>query len=162
MSDAAVWTITVGALVCILLAILFLTNFVLELRSLAMQGVPRPWFVMYCRTVGRFIPGRTDPIESLVGRMAFLSWDIRWLTSGNTMAKVIAVNEIGNELMLGLDQPIVIHATENAPALCLEQVQFKPRQSFLSLYGKQAVSGMFFSGGSDALSGTASVVVYPS
>jgi hypothetical protein len=96
-----------------LVAILFSVNFIVELRSLAMQGVPRPWFVMYRRTAGRFIPTRSEPIESLVGRAALISWDIRWLTSGNTMAKVIAVNRIGSELTLRLDKPIVIHATEN-------------------------------------------------
>lgn len=117
---------------------------------------------MYRRTLGRFLPGRTDPIETLLGRTAFLSWDIRWVTAGKTLAKVIAVDNIGNGLTLQLEKPIVLHATEIAPELSLEQVQFKPGRIFPILYGKQAVSGHLFPCISEGLFASASVVVYPS
>lgn len=162
MSRIADWAVTVVTLVSILLAVILSINFAAELRSITTQGVPRPWLVMYRRTLGRFLPGRTDPIETLVGRTAFLSWDIRWVTAGETLAKVIAVDEIGNGLMLQLEKPIVLHATEIAPELCLERVQFKPGRILPILYGKQAVSGHLFPCISEDLFASASVVVYPS
>ena len=157
MLVVAVWLMLTAALV----GILVIVNIVSAVRWLSAQGVPSPLLVIYQRTMGRLLPARIEPIETFIGRTALLSWDVRWVTSGNTLARVTGADSIGDQLTLHLSKPIVLYATDKAPELHIENVQFKPKVRGRCAYGKRAVSGHLSPPIMEGLYATASIVIYP-
>ena len=145
-----------------LVGFLAMINVVAYYRELAAEGVPNPLLVTYRQTLCRLMPARTEPISDLVGRSALLSWDIRWVMAGRTVAKVTGVDPKARELILYLSKPIHLFATESAPEVLLEEVRFQPKGSHGEIaYGKRAVSGRLLPSLMKGLYATASIVVYP-
>ncbi len=61
-----------------LLLLLWFANVVSEYRHLRNAGFPRPGLIVARRSL-RFLPATAPRLEDPAGRMAWLSWDLRWL-----------------------------------------------------------------------------------
>lgn len=159
--NVAVFLVWVGAS-AVLIGILALLNLYTHWRSLVAQGLPHPWLVTWQSSIGRLLPSRSVSISALVGRRALVCWDIRWVTSERTIADVVFVDINAGELGLRLTKPIHLMATESAPEVYLERVQFRPTNvRSLSKIGSKAVSGRLYPPIAEGLHATASIVVYP-
>lgn len=149
-----VWLLTWGGLVALLLAFLFAVNLVSECRRLAVAGFPRPTYLIVRRVLGAFAAGRGQAPSGLVGRMVWLSWDIRWLTCGETMATVI--EQPGDGLELRLDSPLLI-----AGMSPIHRVRFVPLSLRRAAYQRACIRGVLSPELTAGLRTTAEVVVYP-
>jgi len=161
MPAVGIWFLVTGIAVCVLVSMLAIVNIVAAYRSLLNEGVPMPGYVLYQRTIGRLVPGVIPSLDRLIGRAAFLSWDIRWVSCGNTTARVMGVNSTEKALSLRLSKPIVLHAADAAPQVQLNDVRFIPTVVGRAGFGKMAVSGYLKPSLPEELSIKASIVVYP-
>jgi hypothetical protein len=146
---AAAWLLAWAIGVSVFLVPILAINFIAAIRSLRQQRVPWPLFVMMSRLLGR-LPLPSGPLRSIEGRLAFVSWDQRWLAAADTTATIRHANEVTRELELELDQPIGgVH-----------RVTFKPHQPLRTPYSLGGVRGTL-SPAVDNVTPTAQVVVYP-
>lgn len=157
MTIVAIWLTLSG----LLIGFLFVINLISRYRSLSAQGIPAPLLVTYQQTLGCLLPTRVEPVETFIGRSALLFWDIRWVTSGNTLAYVTGADPRNNELKLQLSKPIILYATEKAPEIHLENVCFQPKSRSRAAYGKCAIPGRLLPHLTEDLYATATIVIYP-
>lgn len=157
------WLIVWLALTALLLAGLLFINLYARWRSLAAEDVPSPALIIWRQAFGRLLPARAEPISRFVGRRAFVSWDIRWVTAGITLAEVTGADPKAGELELHLANPIHLGAVGEAPEVYLDKVRFQPRNNRDQVaYGARAVSGRLLPSVGEDLYASASIVVYPS
>lgn len=145
-----------------LFGFLAVANYVMEARSLREHEVPRPDFVIWRRVRGVIAPPRAsrDSVD-LPGRLAWVKWDVRWVTSGQTMARVTGYDASTRELALRLSQPIFLHATVEAPAVELRNVRLVPGRRDRAAYARVAVPGRLEPAIYRGFAATAVTVVYP-
>jgi hypothetical protein len=154
----ALWATGIAALVIGLAAV----KAVAEYRRLKRRGTPRPLYLLWQRTGARFVPsaGARREMDGLEGRRVWLDWDIRRLASGETMARVVS-SRLGNDLVLGLDTPIVLAGQDPLPDVRLDIVTFIPSRLGVVPYERCAVPGKLAPPIRPGLEATAHVVVYP-
>ncbi len=161
MSLASTWFFVTGILTFALVGMLAIVNVVGQYRSLLKEGVPMPCHVVYQRTIGRLVPGVIQPLDHLVGRAAFLSWDVRWGSSGTTTARIVGVSSAENSLSIRLSKPIMLQPTDAVPRVQLSEVRFVPVVASRAGFGKREVSGYLEPCLLEGLYVKASIVVYP-
>ena len=161
MSVISTWLFVTGIVTVILVGMLAIVNVVGQYRSLLNEGVPMPCHVVYQRTIGRLVPGATHPLDHLVGRAAFLSWDVRWGDSGTTTARILGVGSTDSTLSIRLSKPIMLQPTDAVPRVQLSEVRFVPVVVSRAGFGKKEVSGYLEPCLLEGLYVKASIVVYP-
>lgn len=93
----------------LLVAGLGLVNLFSEFRRFRSEGIPRPWFVIGRRVRGVLLPNSFACVSQGVdNRTAWLSWDFRWVTAGQTVVQIVKFNPETRELYLQLANPIVL------------------------------------------------------
>lgn len=151
-----VWLAIVGFLVLVLVVV----NLFAEFRRLRTLRFPRPVFLLARRVRGRLPARDTRRRATLVGRRAWVSWDIRWLTAGETLASVVGEAD-GDKLDLELQEPIHLYATSDAPEVTLRSVRFVPPGRQPARYDSSAVRGVLEPDLGHGEQATAVIVVYP-
>jgi hypothetical protein len=119
----------------ILAAVLLLLNLKNSVRELRRSGVHRPALVIRKRLFGLL---RRPPTKahSLVDRLALVSWDLRWIATGTSLARVSGPSADGAEIDLDLQTPIRLSGMGSAPPRTL---RFKPNRP--GAYETAAVRG---------------------
>ena len=141
-----------------MLVFLAAVNAVVEYRRLKRTGAPRPLYILWQRTGAHILPGRAAKGD-LAGRQAWIAWDVRWTTFGESTGRVVASG--GHGLLLRLDAPIVLAAGDSsAPGVRLESVTFVPWQAEIG-YGRAAVSGRLDPPIAAGHGATAVIILYP-
>lgn len=156
-----IWLATWLSLTAALVGGLLAANFVSELKRLKRSGIRRPVFVIKQRVMGTLLPHRHRGAVTLRGEAAVLSWDLRWVAAGETLARVERVAPESGELTLHLDQPIALVADGASPAVRIEAVTFVPRRRGQVCYTHGSVRGRLLPSLPGGLTATAVVVVYP-
>jgi len=159
----AVALTTIGAS-ALLMSGLVAINAVAELRRLRARHTPRPWFLICRRVRGAILPPTCSPTigAELDRRTGWLSWDLRWVNSGETLVRVSQAIPESMDLYLDLEDPIVLAATGDVPAVHLDRVRFVPRDPRKAAYNRSAVRGTLRPILAGGLMATAEIVVYPS
>lgn len=152
-ADIMPWLMAWGGGTGLLLALLVAVSAFAEYRRLAARGYPKPLFLIGRRVRGILIGARGQAPGTLTGRTAWVSWDIRWLTSGETLAVVMAQSEA---LDLELEHPIEVAGQPG-----LRRVRFVPRNLQRAAYARAAVHGRLHPSLEGGVAITAVVVVYP-
>lgn len=162
MTSDQVWLIAWATGIALLAVTLVAVKVAAEYRRLRRRGTPRPFYLLWQRTGARFVPstGARRELEGLEGRQVWVDWDIRRLASGDTMARVVS-SRIGNDLVLGLDTPIVLAGKDPLPDVRLDIVTFIPSRPGVVPYERCAVPGKLAPPIGPGLEATAHVVVYP-
>jgi hypothetical protein len=148
--------------ITLLAVLLVAVKAVAEFRRLKRRGTPRPFYLLWQRTGARFVPSariRHD-VDGLEGRLVWVDWDIHTVASGETMARVVS-SRLGNDLVLGLDTPIVVAGQDPLPDVRLDIVTFIPSRVGVVPYQRCAVPGKLAPPIMPGLEATAQVVVYP-
>ena len=159
MTVGNVWFIAWATGVTLFVFALVAVNAAAEYRRLRRRGTPRPLYLMWQRTGARFVPSSAVQ-RRLEGRLVWVDWDIRRLTSGQTLARVVS-SGVGNDLVLGLETPIVVEGQGALPGVRLAVVTFIPSCSGAAPYEHCAVPGKLTPAIMPGLEATAQVVVYP-
>jgi hypothetical protein len=159
MDVGTVWFIAWVTGITVLAILIVTVNAAAEYRRLRRRGTPRPVYLLWRRTGARFVPSTGAP-QKLEGRLVWVGWDIRRLTSGETMARVLS-SGIGNDLVLGLETPIVPEGEGSLPGVRLDIVTFIPSCSGVAPYERCAVPGRLTPPIMPGLEATARIVVYP-
>jgi hypothetical protein len=159
----------------LLVGILVTVNVASEYRRLRRQNAPGPAFLLWRRLHGWFLdlvrgvrsaePSTRESAEVLAGRTVWISWDVRWGSSGNGLGRIadIVPSENGPILDLRLTNPIALHRAD-ASIEPLFSVQFHPsRVTSPGRYLRGAVRGSFRPPPtlSSGVVPVGSVVVYP-
>ena len=156
---ASAWFIAWAAGVLLLVCALVAVNAAAEYRRLRRGRTLRPLYVLWQKTGARLLPrGATG--RNFEGRLAWVAWDIRWVSSGESMARVVS-SQTENALVLRLDTPIVLSEGKSTPAVRLDRVSFVPSRSSLPHYERCAVSGKLEPAVTPGRYATAQIVVYP-
>jgi hypothetical protein len=138
-----------------LLGSLWLMNLLRELREVRKKKFPNPGFLLFQRSaLAALVPWSSTPVGAIKGRRAWISWDIRWLAAGETMARVIDVDTSTNELTVALEEEF------NGGGLKLGTMRFQPRLKWTP-YGKREVEGRLLPAIDKDLYATAGIVIYP-
>lgn len=109
----AAWLLGTGALL-LLLTVAWLTFVIRRLRA---GACPRPGLIIWQR-IRRVLPGMlrsAEAVTHLHGRRAWLSWDLRWTTEGETLAEVSGSDAANGTLRLRLMKPIELTGYAGAP-----------------------------------------------
>jgi hypothetical protein len=159
MAAGKVWFIAWATGVTLLVFVLVAVNAAAEYRRLRRRGVPRPFYLLWQRTGARFVPSSTAR-QRLDGRLVWIKWDLRWVASGDTLARIVSSRE-GNDLVLGLETPIVVEGQGSLPGVRLNIVTFIPSCSGAAPYDRCAVPGKLAPPVMPGFEATAQVVVYP-
>lgn len=139
----------------VIVGFLWLINLTVELRRLHSRGIPNPFFLILQRSIfSVLIPGPSISASSIKGRLAWLCWDVRWLDSGDTLARIIDVDPATNELTVVFDERFY------GNGLKLGTVRFQPTDK-LTQYGKREVSGRLLPEIQKDIFASARIVVYP-
>ena len=91
----------------VLAAVIILANVRSTFRALRQSGVHRPALVVRKRILGA-LGGSPTKAHSLVDRLALVSWDLRWIATGTTLARVSGPRADGAEIDLDLQTPILL------------------------------------------------------
>lgn len=161
MGDLFLVILATVVVVMAILAMLITLNFLSEYKKLRAGGCPRPGFIVRRRYL-RFLPsfGPRD-LQVLAGSRAWVSWDLRWLTSGETLARVTRVDPQTGVLGLELASAIILGADEKSSAVEASSVEFVPHGAGRTAYGRKVIRGTLrpeFPGG---ITATAELVLYP-
>jgi hypothetical protein len=90
-----------AVIISILAILIFIPNYVSAFRELKQDGVPHPNLVIRKRFIGFFRSGKRRrestlvdkaEIEQLKNHRIWLSWDIRWVSAGTGLGKIVDVN----------------------------------------------------------------------
>jgi hypothetical protein len=160
MSDVAGIVLSGLSVSGLLVGSLAAMNVISELRRLRAKGAPRPWFVIYRKIRGALPTYHTRSTHGLENRIAWLSWDLRWVTAGETVARITQAVPETQELCLELAQPIVLAGTDQLPPVHMESVRFVPRYARPAAYDRAAVRGTLRPVLDGGLMATAEIVVY--
>ena len=161
MSEAAMIVSTGLILSALLVGSLAVVNVVSEVQRLRVEGAPRPWFVVYRRIRGTLPTLCTADRQDLENRAAWLSWDLRWVTSGETLARITDTISETREVWLELEEPIKLVGTDRMPPVHLQHVRFVPGNLHKAVYDRAAVRGTLQPVLRGGLMATAEIVVYP-
>ncbi len=145
----------------LLAGLIAVVNAVTSYQKLRGLGAPRPGLVLWRRFLGIIPPMSARATHDFDHRQAWVTWDLRWLTGGETLARVTGVDPETGVLGLELAHPIVIRAAGGYPAIELRQVEFVPRNSSRCGYGRAEVYGSLLPALLEDFSATAQIVVYP-
>ena len=160
MSDVGVIVLSGLSVSGLFVGSLAAVNVISQVRRLRAKGAPRPWFVI-CRKIRGALPTyRTRSTHGLENRIAWLSWDLRWVTAGETIARIIQAVPETQELCLEARKPISLAGTHQLPPIHMETVRFVPRYARTAAYDRAAVRGSLRPALDGGLMATAEIVVY--
>jgi hypothetical protein len=100
MNAFLIWLSVMAAAITILAIIIFIPNYVSAFRDLRRDGVPNPSLVIRKRFWGVFLGHKknrissyleTSKIDRLKNILVWISWDIRWVSGGTGLSKVVDV-----------------------------------------------------------------------
>jgi hypothetical protein len=161
METFLIWLATWLSLTALLIGGLLVANLLSEFKRLRRSSVPHPAFVIRRRVIGAVLPHQHRGAVTVPGQTAWLSWDLRWVAAGETLASVERVLPESGELKVHLRQPIVLAADTVGPAVRMETVTFVPRRPGKVCYTHGSVRGKLLPSIPGDLTATAEIVVYP-
>lgn len=151
-----VWLAAVAALVGGLSAV----NLVTDVRAQLRDPVPRPFFLLYQRTLARLVAKRPTQQLPLVGRGVLLDWDLRFVAAGRSLGTIVDVDAAGKRLTVALLRPIEVLPVPNPREARHQVVSFCPKDGEAAYYGRRQIRGTL----RPAVAGgylSASQIVYP-
>jgi hypothetical protein len=151
-----VWLAAAAALIGGLLAVNLVTDFLAQLRD----PVPRPFFLLYQRTLARLVAKRPTQQLSLFGRGVLLDWDLRFVAAGRSLGTIVDVDAAGQQIKVALVRPIAVLPVPDACDAPPQVVSFCPKDGEAAYYCHRQVRGTL----RPAVAGgylSASLIVYP-
>ena len=155
-----IWLLTWVTISVALVIVLFAINFISEYKRLRKSNIPYPIFILKQRIFGVIFHHKHSRPIQLNGEKALIWWDIRWMASGETLARVERVLSEKGELILYLQTPIPI-ITDQKLNTEIHEVTFVPRRFDKTCYTHGSVKGKLFSSFQEDLNVSAEIIIYP-
>ncbi len=145
----SLWSITVSSIAFLLIFSLWILNVKFHYEDLKKEKAPKPLMltirqssiVRWLLLPLSLLPFNSSDLDKLKGRQVWLSWDVRWVTSGSTLAKIEEVlkRPKGHALLIKLEKPMEF----SYESISIGEIIFEPRDHSVNLmrYNLGAVYG---------------------